>query len=603
MLALPAPRVPLICRSQTDGGFISGIRFILVDDVDTRRIAEAQRIFRSMYGEELGDYADRFPDMLRRQNELGYRVILMTAEQIRGRVLAFALAFHFTDINASILDFIVVDPAVRQRGVGGALYEALREYFIRLESRGLYLEVRPEGPAEEPDAKIRRENAARILFYERLGARIIRGTTYEKSRPGRARGEPYLMFDPLGPERVPGADEVRRMIAAVLFRKYKYAPDDEYARGIVDSVSDATLHLQPPHASAVSQLLRVTDRFHPLKMVVTKEHQLHHVRERGYVERPVRVERIVAAMTAVPGVEIVPVRSHGEAAIRAVHDSDFIDYLARVCNKLPDGEAVYPYVFPIRQQHRKPFDDVLQAGYYCIDTFTPLTRNAWVAARAAVDCALTGADLIREGERLVYAVCRPPGHHAERRVYGGFCYLNNAAIAAQDLSTSGTVAVLDIDFHHGNGTQDIFWERDDVLTISIHGDPSYAYPYFAGFADERGANRGQGMHHNFPLPENITDDDYLVTLHGALEIIERFRPRYLVVSAGLDIAKGDPTGAWKITAAGFEKIGGAIASLALPTLVVQEGGYDSRVLGRNARQLVVGLQHGVYERRPATRPV
>src|SRR5688500_17337300 len=158
-------------RAGREGAQISGIRFMLVADVDERRIAEAQRIFRSMYGEELGGYADRFADMLRRQHELGYRVIMMTAEQIRGRVLAFALAFHVTEVNASLLDFIVVDKAVRQRGVGGALYEALREYFIRLGSRGLYLEVRPEGQAEEPDTKIRRENAARIRFYERLGVR------------------------------------------------------------------------------------------------------------------------------------------------------------------------------------------------------------------------------------------------------------------------------------------------------------------------------------------------------------------------------------------------------------------------------------------------
>lgn len=555
-------------------------------------MAEAQRIFRSFYGEQLGDYADEIPDLLRRQPELGYRVFLMTAEQLRGRVIAFALAFHFPELNSTLLDFIVVDPAARQRGAGGALYEALRDFLVKLGSKGLYMEVRPDASDDEPDPKIRRENASRIRFYERLGARVIRGTEYERKRRGRTRGEPYLMFDPLGPERVPSAEEVRGMISTILHRKYSYAADDEYAKAIVDSVSDETLRLEAPRTSPAATPKPAAGG-HPVKIILAREHELHHIRERGYVERPVRVHRISQAVATLPGAEMIPVRQHEADAILAVHDHDFVDYLERVCRKLPPGEAVYPYVFPIRMQHRKPVDEAIQAGYYCIDTFTPLTRNAWVAARAAVDCAMTGAALVRNGEGLVYAICRPPGHHAERRVYGGFCYFNNAAIAANELSKLGKVAVLDIDFHHGNGTQDIFWERADVLTISIHGDPSYAYPYFGGFSDERGAGPGEGMHHNFPLPEDIGDDEYLTVLANALRLIEVFSPQFLVVSAGLDIAKGDPTGAWQLTPAGLERIGAEIGGLHLPTLIVQEGGYDSRVLGRNARQLISGLQRGM----------
>jgi acetoin utilization deacetylase AcuC-like enzyme len=262
---------------------------------------------------------------------------------------------------------------------------------------------------------------------------------------------------------------------------------------------------------------------------------------------------------------------------------------------------VYPYVFPIRRRERQPVDEEMRAGYYCIDTFTPLTHNAYLAARAAVDCVLSGADLLVRGERLAYAICRPPGHHAERRVYGGFCYFSNAAIAAQALSARGTIAVLDIDFHHGNGTQDVFYDRADVLTLSVHGDPSYAYPYFAGFADERGEGAGEGYNHNFPLPEEVGDDAYLDVLAQALAVVREFAPAYLVLSLGLDIAKGDPTGAWAITTEGFARIGGAIAELGLSTLVVQEGGYDTRVIGRNARSFISGLQRGIYERRTAPR--
>ncbi|MGH7664483.1 MAG: GNAT family N-acetyltransferase [Gemmatimonadaceae bacterium] len=572
---------------------------------DPRRMQEVQRIFRSYYGKVYGQYADRIPRLLRQQSEKGIRVILITAESHQGHVMAFALGFHYPDINSALLDFLVVDPTVRQRGIGGALYEALRDYVGRIGSNGLYLEARPDDPALEPDPAVRKENRARIRFYERYGARVIANTSYEQKRPERTEGEPYLVFDSLsssGDGRRPGRDEVRAMMEKILFQKYEYPRNDRYARAIVDSVSDDPVAVQParskastprPAPSPARELLR------PIKVLITKEHALHHIRERGYVERPVRVERIVAAIMSLPGIEEIAVRDHGDKPILAVHNPDFVYYLQRVCPKLAEKETVYPYVFPIRFPDRKPVDEEVQAGYYCIDTFTPLTRNAYIAARAAVDCALTGADLLREGERLVYAICRPPGHHAETRVYGGFCYFNNAAVAAQSLSAEGRIAVLDIDFHHGNGTQDIFYQRPDILTLSIHGDPSYSYPYFAGFADEHGRGSGEGFNHNYPLPENVGDDKYLETLAVAIDVIRKFVPRYLVLSLGLDIAKGDPTGAWLVTPEGFERIGDALAKLDVPTLVVQEGGYDTRVLGRNARQFLSGLQHSGVERKPA----
>ena len=580
------------------------IRFVHVfdADLDARRVAEVQRIFRSYFGEANGAYAERIPDLLRRPAELGHRTVIITAEDPRGAVLAFAMALHYADVNATLLDYIVVDPAVRQRGIGGALYEALREYLGRLGTRGLYLEVRPDDPELEPDPALRRENRARIRFYERYGARVVLGTDYERRRPGRGQGEPYIVFDALGRERAPGAEEVRDIVHALLFRKYGYAEDDPYARGVLDSVGTRPVTLQPPRSrAAATRAATAHGVFAPCKVVVTDAHRLHHVRERGFVERPVRVERILRAIETLPGVEVLPVTEHGDAPILAVHDADFVQYLERVCSKLEPDRAVYPYVFPIRLRDRQPIDEEMRAGYYCIDTFTPLTHNAYVAARAAVDCVLTGADLIARGERLAYAICRPPGHHAERRVYGGFCYFSNAAIAAQALAARGRVAVLDIDFHHGNGTQDVFYDRADVLTISIHGDPSYAYPYFAGFADERGAGAGEGFNHNFPLPEGVGDDAYLDVLAEALALVRQFAPTALVLSVGLDIAKGDPTGAWTISPDGFERIGGAIAALGLPTLAVQEGGYDTRVIGRNARQLLAGLQRGIYERRVGPR--
>jgi acetoin utilization deacetylase AcuC-like enzyme len=193
---------------------------------------------------------------------------------------------------------------------------------------------------------------------------------------------------------------------------------------------------------------------------------------------------------------------------------------------------------------------------------------------------------------LAYALVRPPGHHAERKVFGGFCYFNSAAIAAAHLSEFGRVAVLDVDYHHGNGTQDIFYDRDDVLTVSIHGHPSFAFPYFSGFKDEIGEEAGVGYNLNIPLGETVDGAKYAKALGRALERIKAFKTDYLVVSLGLDTARGDPTGSWSLTAEDFEKNGYAIGGLRLPTLVVQEGGYRIRTLGLNARMFFTGLLKG-----------
>jgi acetoin utilization deacetylase AcuC-like enzyme len=235
----------------------------------------------------------------------------------------------------------------------------------------------------------------------------------------------------------------------------------------------------------------------------------------------------------------------------------------------------------------------VRAGYYCIDTFTPLNSNAFTAARYAVDCTLTAAELLLKGARMAYALVRPPGHHTERKSFGGFCYFNNAAIAAEMLSKEGRVALLDIDYHHGNGNQDIFYERADVLTISIHGHPRFAYPYFSGFKDEKGENKGRGYNINYPLPEQCDGTAYRIVLTQALSRITRFNPVFLVVSLGLDTAKGDPTGTWSLLANDFDLNGALIGALRVPTLVVQEGGYSTSVLGVNARRFLTGLRRAM----------
>jgi acetoin utilization deacetylase AcuC-like enzyme len=263
--------------------------------------------------------------------------------------------------------------------------------------------------------------------------------------------------------------------------------------------------------------------------------------------------------------------------------------LKRACQNVPAGKSLYPYVFPIRNVARPPKELSVRAGYYCIDTFTPLNQNAYPAAKRAVDCVLTAAEALLGGDRLAYALIRPPGHHAEHAAFGGFCYFNNCAIVAHHLSRTGPVAILDIDYHHGNGQQEIFYERGDVLTVSIHGHPEFAYPYFTGFEDERGAKSGSGYNLNIPLPEQIDAARYRKALTRALDRVRRFGPRFLIVALGLDTAKGDPTGTWSLVARDFEENGRLIGNLRLPTLVVQEGGYRTRTLGVNARHFFSGL--------------
>jgi acetoin utilization deacetylase AcuC-like enzyme len=217
-------------------------------------------------------------------------------------------------------------------------------------------------------------------------------------------------------------------------------------------------------------------------------------------------------------------------------------------------------------------------------------EGTYQAAISSANCALSGAKAIAaEGERTVFALCRPPGHHAGKSYCGGYCYLNNAAIAANWLSEIGKVAILDIDYHAGNGTQDIFYERSDVLTISIHADPDFAYPAFCGYADETGAGPGSGWHRNFPLPAGTDDSGYLSTLDEALALIKSFTPTFLVVSAGMDLYSNDPIGSFNVTRVGIEQIGMRIASLNLPTLIVMEGGYEHRTLGENIAVLIEKL--------------
>jgi acetoin utilization deacetylase AcuC-like enzyme len=231
-------------------------------------------------------------------------------------------------------------------------------------------------------------------------------------------------------------------------------------------------------------------------------------------------------------------------------------------------------------------------GRYSFDATSPFVAGSWQAIRTSANIALTGAEIVKGDDRLAFAACRPPGHHATKRYCGGYCYLNNNALAAQSLIDGGAkkVAILDVDYHHGNGTQSIFYDRNDVLTISLHADPKVEYPFFLGYADEPGEGQGHGFNINYPLPFGTDWTDYSVFLKYAVDEISRFGPDALVVALGLDTFAGDPTTFFEITTEDFERMGAAIGGLKLPTLIVLEGGYSVEWIGQNTANFLTGLE-------------
>ncbi len=564
--------------------------------IDREAIVQVQGILREQFQALKEDDVVKLAARLKNPLKYRFRSILFVADDQRGHVKGFALVLHAPDEGFCYLDFISVEPRRAGGGIGSALYERVREETLALNGIGLFFESLPDDPKLCRDStEVLKQNRARLKFYENYGACPIIHTEYETPLVPEDVCPPYLVFDPLGKDGVLSRDSARRVVRAILERKYGRFSPPGYIDKVVASFKDDPVRLRAPKYIRKRPPLRVRltrslERRIPL--VINDKHRIHHVHERGYVESPARISHILDGIGGLDFFEKKNPLRFSEKYIKKVHDKQYVDYLKRMSSLIEPDRSVYPYVFPIRNKTRPPREMPVRAGYYCIDTFTPLNRNAYLAAKRAVDCALTAARVLLEGYRLAYALVRPPGHHAERRAFGGFCYFNSGAIAADYLSRHGKVAVLDIDYHHGNGTQDIFYNRSDVLTLSIHGHPKFAYPYFTGFREERGTGAGEGYNVNFPLKESVGGEVYRKVLDKALKRIIRFRPQFLIVALGLDTAKGDPTGTWNLLAGDFYTNGRHIGSLRLPTLVIQEGGYRTRSLGTNARRFFSGLWEG-----------
>jgi acetoin utilization deacetylase AcuC-like enzyme len=361
-----------------------------------------------------------------------------------------------------------------------------------------------------------------------------------------------------------------------------------------------------------------------MQVVYSPAHLAHDITVETFMGVPIRAnevaeraEKIRAALEADGGFPLVGPTEHGEGPITAVHDPGLVRFLEVAWSEVRRQGLPRPFLtadtYPNRQMFegmspealsalvREPEQAAGRAGFWGLDSAAPLVAGTYGAARAAVDVALTTVDFVLGGATAAYGLCRPPGHHAARSMYGGYCFFNNAAIATEAIvrATGERVAILDVDYHHGNGSQQIFWRRGDVRYVSIHADPDRAYPYFLGRADETGEGDGSGENLNLPLPGGTTDEAYLVAVDRAVEAIGAVPGSIVVVSLGFDTYGLDPIGDFALTTGVYHEIGRRVAALGRRMVILQEGGYHRPSLGENARAWLRGAEGRDFDPLPA----
>ena len=342
-----------------------------------------------------------------------------------------------------------------------------------------------------------------------------------------------------------------------------------------------------------------------MKTVYTKNHILRNSKTELFggelvkpFERPERMEYILNEIkTRKLGPILDPVNFDMDI-IYKIHDKKYVDFLNNAWNEWValgfKGEAI-PTVYPSRSMNSDVVPTFIEGklGYYCLANETSISEGTVEAAYESVKVALTAADMLDE-EKSVFALCRPPGHHASKDQYGGYCFFNNVAIAAEKLKEKGAkrIFILDIDFHHGNGTQAIFYDRSDVFFVSLHGDPKDAFPHFLGHADEKGSGEGVGYNCNYPMPPGTPYDVWTKSLDDSISKIQNFSPDALIVSLGVDTYENDPISFFKLKSDDFFDVGRKIASINLPTLFVMEGGYAIKEIGVNTVNTLKGFENG-----------
>lgn len=350
-----------------------------------------------------------------------------------------------------------------------------------------------------------------------------------------------------------------------------------------------------------------------MQIFVNPHHARHAGRHEMYRGRlvpchevPDRLQQVQDELTRRPVGQVLAPPPVPRARLERVHTPRYLDFLQRAWSRWvaldpanADVDAL-PSVWPVRSLRHdvEPDNFAAQMGLYSFDAGTPLTAGTWAAAEAGAACAVAAAQAVRRagGPRAAMALTRPPGHHAGADFFGGYCFLNNAALAAQTLidEGAGRVAILDIDYHHGNGTQSLFEARADVFTVSLHGDPRTEYPFYLGHADERGRGEGEGFNLNLPLPVGTGFERWRAALHQALEAIAGQAPEALVCALGVDTYEGDPISGFRLASADYLTIGADIAGAGLPTVFTLEGGYAVASMGVNVVNVLAGF---VRERR------
>lgn len=340
-----------------------------------------------------------------------------------------------------------------------------------------------------------------------------------------------------------------------------------------------------------------------MKIIYSEKHKLRDAKTElfgGELVLPFeRASRVAYVLDRARDVNLGPVlepEDFGMEPILAIHDAGFIGFLQTAWDQWLTldyaGEAI-PTCWPARRMSTViPRDIEGKLGYYSLSAETSFTATTWEAAYSSAQVALTGAQAILDGENCAFALCRPPGHHAAFDMYGGYCFVNNAAVAAQHMLDNGSkrIAILDVDFHHGNGTQDIFYTRDDVYFLSLHGDPHDAFPHFLGHGDETGTGKGKGFTKNYPMGRGTGFAEWCRALLDALEKIREFAPDQLIISLGVDTFENDPISFFKLVSDDFTTVGQDIAKAGLPTLFVMEGGYDIEEIGVNAVNVLQGFE-------------
>ena len=340
-----------------------------------------------------------------------------------------------------------------------------------------------------------------------------------------------------------------------------------------------------------------------MKLFYSHAHRLHDVPmefNRGEMvaayERPTRADNVLASLEAAKLGPLVAPREFPLEHAYAVHDRALVDFLAGAWEEwrgMGRTGIIQPLAAPIRNLRNDRVPDSLdgRVSYYCFDNTTGMTAGTWAAAKGSLDIAMNAAHCVASGEdQSAFGLCRPPGHHAARTFYGGYCFINNAAAAAQYLRARGAsrVSIIDVDYHHGNGTQDIFYDRNDVQFLSIHADPASDYPYFLGYADETGSGEGEGFNFNYPLPHGSEWPKWSASLGEACARVNDFGPDSLVISLGVDTYKDDPISSFKLESEHYLRVGERIARLKKPTVYLLEGGYAIDVIGVNVVNTLAG---------------